>query len=119
MEEAEIIKFFENPVLLEDYLGEPSNSTGHAKSLFVKRKEFEHENEVRLIRYVENDEYDLSKSVYKYEINPFEIFEELLFDPRHPDRYFEKDKEILREIGYKGEIQKSNLYQLPKLKVSF
>ncbi|MCO5238285.1 MAG: DUF2971 domain-containing protein, partial [Chitinophagaceae bacterium] len=118
-EEGEIIRFFENPLLLEDYLGESSNHTGHAQSLFVKRKEFEHENEVRLIRYADESEYDLAKMIYKYEINPFETFEELIFDPRHPDRYFEKDKAIIRELGYDGEISKSKLYQLPKLKIYY
>lgn len=117
--ESEIINFFENPELLEDYLGEPSNSIGHAKSLFLKRKEFEHENEVRLIRYVEEDEYDLANSIYNYQINPFEVFEELLFDPRHPIRYYEKDKDIFQELGFKGDINKSSLYELPKLKIFF
>lgn len=119
MEESDIKRFFENPILLESFLGEESNSTGHAQSLFVKRVEFQHENEVRLIRYIDSDEFDLKNLLYKYEINPFQIFQELLFDPRYSDEDFNNQKAIFKDLGFNGEINKSKLYQLPKLSIYF
>ena len=64
-------------------------------SLFLKRLEFEHENEVRLIYYADADDKRLiaGKKLISFEIDPFDFIEEIAFDPRIEESVFQVLKE--------------------------
>jgi hypothetical protein len=89
-----------------------SDGKGIATSLLFKRKEFSHENEVRLL-YTE-----AKNKIHKFEIDPEGLFEEALFDPRMDEQKFVEARKELRDLGYKNRVEMSSLYQLPsKLKL--
>ncbi|WP_293005332.1 hypothetical protein [Nitrosomonas sp.] len=84
------------------------NGSGIARSLLYKRKEFSHEKEVRLI-------YTNGKgSLHKFSIDPCDLFDEIVFDPRSNEHLLKAYKTSIQNYGYKNRIEKSVLYQLPK-----
>jgi len=87
-----------------------SNGVGLAQTLLIKREEFRHEREVRLLYSKRNKE---KKRVHKYEMNPNEVFDQLIFDPRRPDADNLHLVEFFKDNGFTGYIGSSQLYQLP------
>ncbi|MET3114615.1 hypothetical protein AAKU52_002350 [Pedobacter sp. CG_S7] len=83
---------------------------GICKSLLYKRYPFKHENEVRLIY---NTFLNAEKPILKYDFDPLEVFENIVFDPRIEYSQFMSRKEQLKKLGFKKPIIKSNLYKLP------
>ena len=85
-------------------------------SLFLKRKEFLHENEVRVIYWADNV-YDSrlkeNKKLVTFHINLNDFIEEISFDPRAEDSYISAYKNYLTgEYKYPAnQIVKSKLYQ--------
>lgn len=85
-----------------------TNGSGIAESLLYKRQEFSHEKEVRLI-------YTNGKGpLVKVAIDPLELFEEIVFDPRMDDDLVTLYEDVLRKYSFKNRIAKSVLYQVPK-----
>jgi len=88
-----------------------------ASTLLLKRKEFFHENEVRVL-YIE---YRIRRaqrySTYSYRINTNKTFTEMLFDPRMAAKDFQRYVARVRSLGYKGSIAQSELYQIPAITV--
>jgi len=94
--------------------------------LLIKRKEFSHENELRLLFQVfMSDIFKEPKDVFKYngnlpeiidvKINAESLIEEIVIDPRTPIEEFQKMKiEIQSIIPMK--VIKSKLYDVPNLK---
>lgn len=84
------------------------------ESLFIKRKEFSHEKEVRLIIHKSINQEDENKGIenpgIKLKIEPNELVEEVTFDPRLGKSDYETYSDVFRSIGYKNKITKSNLY---------
>lgn len=93
-----------------------STGAGQAKTLLFKRNAFKHENEFRLIHNSQGKE---KSDLYKYRIAPFDLIDNIVFDPRTEYTDFAKHKKELRKIGYKNSIVKSVLYQAPNLKFRF
>ncbi len=89
---------------------------GQAFTLLFKRYPFKHENEVRLIY---NSFGNVIGDLYNFPIDPFDLVEEIIFDPRMDNKVFSKYKYELRKLGFKARIVKSNLYKVPKLKFKF
>ena len=87
---------------------------GQASTFFYKRWAFRHENEIRLIYNATENKNN--SDLFKFEINPNELIDEIVFDPRIDNRLFEVYKEHLRIIGFKGKIIKSGLYSIKQLK---
>jgi len=85
-----------------------------SKSLFIKRPEFQHEEEVRLIIHKfanqEDDVRGIKRPFLNFEFNPFETIDEITFDPRVTDEDFKRNKLILEKLGFKKKINQSNLY---------
>ena len=83
-------------------------------SLLVKRKAFEHENEIRLIHL--DWGYSLPKNdIYSYDIDPHELISQVMIDPRISYEEFQKIKiAIKKSTGYQGDIKRSLLYRLPE-----
>ena len=84
-------------------------------SLFIKRSEFAHENEVRFIISKPAGEENLSypnvfSSHINLEIDPHSFIEEVALDPRLSDEDFEDRKTLLSSITRCIPIVKSDLY---------
>lgn len=96
-----------------------------AKTLLMKRPEFEHEAEVRLI-YL--DQHDLHKprigaglrsllkphddGVFEFPINPANLIEEIVFDPRMNNYSCIAYENYIRTLGYDGPLYQSSLYKV-------
>lgn len=84
------------------------------RSLLVKRKAFEHENEIRLIHLDWGDSLP-ENDIYSYDIDPHELISQVMIDPRIRYEEFQKIKsEIQKSTGFKGDIKRSLLYRLPE-----
>lgn len=84
-------------------------------SLFIKRLEFIHENEVRFI--ISNNKSESTKAydnIYDdhidMKVDPFNFIEEITLDPRLNDEEFEESKNNLSKIAKDIPIHKSDLY---------
>lgn len=103
----EWIKSFQKPILGTNVLLE---------SLFIKRKEFEHEKEIRLIVHKKTNQTEESKGFMRnhllLSINPNEIVDEVTFDPRINIEDYLILKNVVEKLGFKNKIKKSKLYDL-------
>jgi hypothetical protein len=117
--ESEIRDYFENPDNLKYFIFD-SSGNGQIETLLVKRMEFKHENELRLIFAGHSDWYDTTLNSYEFPIDINFHFDEILADPRmdddNPTTFSDSVKEI-RALGYNNPIEKSKLYQIPNLKL--
>lgn len=97
---VDLISFFE-PMLIE--------------SQFIKRKEFNHEREVRIIIRKTIPENKIAPKIIKLKIDPNEFIENIIFDPRLDYSDYKIYKEILEKYGFKNNIYKSKLYNFEGL----
>jgi len=96
-----------------------------AKTLLMKRPEFEHEAEVRLI-YL--DQHDLKEpkmgaglrallkshddAAFEFAIDPINLIDEIVFDPRMNDYSCQAYENYIRALGYDGPLHQSSLYKV-------
>lgn len=86
------------------------------ESLFIKRREFEHEKEVRVIftDYKQEEE----KEYVEVDFDPNKVFREIVVDPRVSDEEFAQQRDSLVACGYEGNrIRKSTLYDFQRVKL--
>jgi hypothetical protein len=108
---TEIQTYFEDPENLDMIFG--TSGEGSVQTLLVKRTEFRHENEVRLIYSANSDTDDIKSRIYQYNFDPNSILDELLFDPRFDEGlYAIKQAEFIAQ-GFTKTIDKSKLYHVP------
>lgn len=108
----EIKDFYENPDELESIFD--TSGGGAVDTLLVKRTEFLHENEVRLIFKDDNQNPQSANNLYQYSIEPNDLFDTLLFDPRFDESTFAMRTAAIKNLGFSKQIEKSSLYQIPK-----
>ena len=89
------------------------NGSGIAQSLLIKRQEFIHEKEVRLI-YV-GDDGKCQNDTFQFKIDPSTAFDRVLFDPRMSEDLRESFGRAAKSLGYSAEIKRSTLYDPPNL----
>ncbi|HZS62238.1 MAG TPA: hypothetical protein VFA43_23415 [Gemmatimonadaceae bacterium] len=93
------------------------DATGKAQiqTLLVKRTEFEHEQEVRVIVRSEPDSRRLSpdRELYLVPIDPAVMFTDVLIDPRASSAEVASIKAILKAAGFSGTANQSRLYARP------
>lgn len=109
----QIKEYFGNPKILKDIIFD-SSCKNHIHTLLIKRKEFEHENEIRII-YRTCDEKEISKNIYEYMIKINDIIEEMIFDPRMDLVLYRSYHKIIKRLGYVNKIKKSTLYRKIKI----
>lgn len=87
---------------------------GLARSVFVKRRAFVHEREVRLV-YIEKDTVKHPEGLFRYAVDPHQLIDQIMIDPRMPYETFNQVRdEIVRRTGFTGPIKRSLLYARPK-----
>lgn len=111
--EQNIKEFLENPDNLEMIFD--TSGAGAVNTLLIKRIEFLHENEIRIIYRGHEQFDDLTKDIYQYDIDMNVLFEEFLIDPRMTSNDCITWTENFRAAGYLNPINQSRLYQLPNL----
>lgn len=88
-----------------------------AESLLIKRSEFEHEHEIRLL-FNDADEQFIGKSVMTYHFDAVSMIDNIMFDPRLDHRIMCSFSEAFQALGAKCNIEKSQLYAVPELWVN-
>lgn len=88
---------------------------GQASTFFFKRIAFRHEKEVRLIY---NSQGDNQFDTFKFDINPNELFDEIVFDPRMSLSDYQEMKSKLASWGYRKKIIQSGLYKIKTFTIS-
>jgi hypothetical protein len=121
--EQAIKKYFENPDNLASHLFDTTGK-GQIETLLIKRLEFKHENELRLILSAHSSWFDTTQKIYEFPIDINYHFEEILADPRMDDprsktdinpTYFADSVKEIRALGYTNPITKSELYKIPNM----
>jgi len=88
-----------------------TDGTGIAQSLLYKRREFSHEREVRLIySAVDNNS---PSDIFSFGVNPNELFDRVLFDPRMDDSLRKSYTAAIKSLGCDVEVKRSTLYDPP------
>lgn len=112
--EEELTKCFNDKEWVNDNF-HGQGTQGHVDTLLLKRKEFEPENEVRLL-YLDPSNKDHG-DYFPYSINPSSVITEVTFDPRMDDKLYATYESILKSLDFTGVINKSQLYKVPDINI--
>jgi hypothetical protein len=93
-----------------------SSGRGSSMTLLFKRIPFNHEKEIRLIY---NSDKALNSDIFRFRVDPHDLFDDIVFDPRMDYSLFQKYKKRLKNLHYTKRIVQSTLYHIPKLKFRF
>lgn len=85
---------------------------GQARMLLIKRREFDHEAEVRLL-YSTIDSKNAIERLRSFPVDPNSLLEELVLDPRLSPSDAKALETTCRSLGYVGPIHHSQLYAPP------
>jgi hypothetical protein len=110
--------------LLQEGISKYFNSTTGGmsiiQSLFIKRKAFECEDEVRLVFNVPNSSdvdfskianiWDIKNKFFPFKIDINDVIEEITFHPNLKDIECTEMETEIRKMGYTGEINRSKLF---------
>ncbi|HMM59001.1 MAG TPA: DUF2971 domain-containing protein [Candidatus Rifleibacterium sp.] len=80
------------------------------KFIFLKRKAFEHEKEVRLVFQLACNHKFYGQPRLEFDIDPNMLFSEVLLDPRLDADEVQKIELSLRNNGYRNGVSQSKLY---------
>jgi len=106
-----------DPDLLTSYLLD-NTGKGQVETLLIKRFAFKHENEVRLVYHDQKKINPLKNNgLYQFDIDPFNLIEEITFDPRMDKLDYSKHKKELIKRGYMNKIVMSGLYVIPDISI--
>jgi len=111
------VNYFTKPKLknLLDNYGQnwilDNTGIGQARTFLFKRNAFKHENEIRIIYNSQGK--DKIDNIHSYIIDPFDLIDDIVFDPRIPYKEFKEFKKMLKQLGFKNRILKSKLYHVP------
>ncbi len=115
--QAEIERFYSDPVNIEPIIRDTSGQ-GMVMSLLLKRNEFEHEKEVRLIYSVDSYSADKANSTKSFNIVPNDLFDDIMLDPRIKPRQERIYRETIQRLGFRNPIVKSSLYQFTPINIT-
>lgn len=87
-------------------------------SFFIKRKPFEHEQEVRIIRTIPGDFCNIGVEYLEFEIDPESLIDEYVIEPRLTQVQSDVVKSQLVDLGVNpSKIRQSDLYQFKPSKI--
>lgn len=113
--ETDLVGMVKNQELMREDVMDPSGS-GQAWTLMWKREEFSHEEEVRLVYF--NHDKTYTSDFFSYHIEPLDLFENVVFDPRISPEIYEVFRVHLENLGFSGRVSRSSLYRLPQLELN-
>jgi hypothetical protein len=107
-EREEIEDFLNNTSFIDISFG--GKSDNFARILCIKRLEFQHENEVRILI---NDNNSIgSDRVLLLDFDYASVFEDVALDPRFESTSFDSAKKLLTDAGCRLPISQSQLYKI-------
>lgn len=86
-------------------------------SLFIKREEFKHEKEIRVL-VTHTNLLEKTIKTFSVPVNPLQLILSIKFDPRITKRDYLKFRKQIKDMGYSGKIVHSRLYQIPRFKIN-
>ncbi|MGA2958699.1 MAG: DUF2971 domain-containing protein, partial [Thermodesulfobacteriota bacterium] len=106
-----------NQIKIHEELFRDTSGSGIIEYLLIKRSEFEHEHEARIIYYSSSNDPIRIKSGNKdliiFDIDPNQIIEKVVLDPRLNGVEFKRIESQIKSGGYKGNVERSSLYNPP------
>ena len=84
-----------------------------ARTLCIKRPEFDHEQEVRLLFHDAQKQHTGEKFI-AFKLDHSSVLDEVVIDPRMPEEEFEEVKDELMGNGCVAPITQSTLYKISK-----
>jgi hypothetical protein len=90
------------------------------ESQFIKRHEFKHEKEIRLIITYSPDRAINDESINHLflQIEPNDFIDEITFDPRIPKNEFILRSKVISQLGFKNRVRRSTLYDFKPMIIS-
>lgn len=107
--EQDIVNWFADPQNVNLVLFD-NTGRGPVLALLLKRIEFYHEDEVRLLYH---DSHLARQSVVQFDIDPNQLFDEVVLDSRMPPYLADTFTSTLQTLGFKNPILRSTLYSPP------
>lgn len=89
-----------------------SSGKAIAETLLVKRNEFAHENEVRLLHFKHGVD-EARETVRRFPCDPNSLIMEMMLDPRLSRTEADSLTKLIRCAGYQGKLNHSALYRAP------
>ena len=89
---------------------------GFAQLLCVKRPEFSHEEEMRILFYDSNGECG-ARELCRFAVNPQDLIEEVVIDPRMSSSDYSKLKQKISNMGCSAPILQSELYHITPIPI--
>jgi hypothetical protein len=93
-----------------------STGLGQAKCLMIKRIEFRHEGEVRLL-YSKIDIASAVDDYVPFDFDSSRLVEDVVLDPRLSPAACDQYSAEIRASGYAGPLRQSDLYKVPSFPV--
>lgn len=90
------------------------DALGIAEALLIKRCQFAHENETRLLFRCPDNAYSGS-DIIEFDCDPDTLVQHVLLDPRWSVVEAQLVEKQLRCLGYRGPIDHSTLYSIPQV----
>lgn len=116
--QEELERLVNDPEKMREVMNSDNSiNKGQARTLLIKRKQFEHESEVRLI-YLDPGNRGGS-DIFQYPCDPYTLIKGISFHPRMDLARFESYKSALVLKGYQGKIDQSKLYSKPDLTIEY
>lgn len=105
-----ILAFFKSINI--DWITDPSGKNP-TKTLYLKRNEFKYENEVRVVKIVDEHSRALHDSkLHSVQIDPFHFISSIVFSPMMDDEIYLRHRNNLLKMGFdEKKISKSTLYK--------
>ena len=109
----ELTALLENPDFVRRVVWN-GDGAKQCETLLLKRTEFTHESEVRLLHQLPATDAGAG-DLFFYPLDPCSMFDELVLDPRLEKNAADSRNARLTDLGFTCQIRQSSLYQLPKL----
>lgn len=97
------------------YLNEEFKISRAVDALYIKRLAFNHEKEWRATLFSKDSESSQEHAGFTVPVNPHEIIDNILLDPRAPEELVNAFKFYFQnKLSFKGSVRRSALYNAPR-----
>jgi hypothetical protein len=115
VDQNEINQFAQNMKFEDVAMG--ADNRNFANILLTKRREFLHENEVRLL-YFDSEGKQANQKIASFKLNANSVIDSIMFDPRLDLKRVALHSQKFAKAGFTGNIARSKLYDAPRLVIN-
>jgi hypothetical protein len=112
-----ISSFLSNPSYLESIIHD-TTGRGMIDAQLMKRSEFEHEKEVRLLFQVDSSSPHIQNDIMRFDIDPNDLIDDIMFDPRINNRNENIYRQTIQRLGFNNPVLKSQLYSFVPVNIT-